>query len=327
MPVRDSFDVAVALDGVRTKGPARVHLLTLDAKQLRDMVLGLGDWEQRLEAAGEGAKEDAPAWVPARFRLAELPPARSGPGDDWDPWAWRKRSEVEALTCLVLDVDDGGSLDRLVELGGEHWHWGYTTWSHTPGHPKARVVFPLAEPVPAEQWPEVWQCAARWARAYGVQADEACKDLARVYFLAAVPLDRYFDRQTWEGGHLDDAGLPRLLHADWLRAHYPPKPAPAAPRRAGRVNPANVADARTRLFTAFMKTVAANLSAKAEGGRNVAAYDAGLALGLRAADDGIQEQEIDAWAVELVQAAVRTGLPEREAGAAVYRGLATGRSK
>ena len=81
------------------------------------------------------------------------------------------------------------------------------------------------------------------------------------------------------------------------------------------------------MFTAFMQAVAANLSAKAEGGRNVAAYDAGLALGLRAADDGIQEQETDAWAVELVQAAVRAGLPEREAGAAVYRGLANGRSK
>ena len=108
-------------------------------------------------------------------------------------WSWspvvlegtrRRNDAVQALSCVVLDLDDGQPL-RDVSARFSSWpHIVHTTWSHTPTHPKGRLILPLEEPIPVKWWPRAWQWAQRQA---GQTADEQAKDPSRLYFLPAGP--------------------------------------------------------------------------------------------------------------------------------------------
>lgn len=107
------------------------------------------------------------AWSPARFQ----------------PRALRSADSVVALSCLVLDYDDGTPL-RDARLAWWDWtHLVHTSWSHTREAPRFRLVVPLARPVPALLWGRLWSWAAD--RSAGAP-DGACKDPCRVYFVPAV---------------------------------------------------------------------------------------------------------------------------------------------
>jgi len=52
-------------------------------------------------------------------------------------------------------MDDRTPLDAI-RPRLERYEWvAYTTHSQTDEKPKYRIVIPLAQPVPAKQWPEV----------------------------------------------------------------------------------------------------------------------------------------------------------------------------
>ena len=110
-------------------------------------------------------KRELPAWSPARFAEG----------------ATRKSDAVIELSCLVLDLDDA-----MVDVVAGEWcdvlHVLHTTWSHTPERPRWRLVVPLARPVPASRWAEAWT----WAAWRTVDADPACKDPGRLYFVPAI---------------------------------------------------------------------------------------------------------------------------------------------
>lgn len=110
-------------------------------------------------------KRDLPAWSPARFADG----------------ATRCSGAVTEVSCLVLDLDD--ALVDVVQGGwADALHVLHTTWSHTPARPRWRLVVPLARPVPASRWAEAW----KWASDRTPEADPACKDAGRLYFLPAV---------------------------------------------------------------------------------------------------------------------------------------------
>jgi hypothetical protein len=99
------------------------------------------------------------------------------------PLATRGSDGVVAVSCLVLDYDDGTEPDDALVPWEEHTVLLHTTWSHTASRPRFRVVLPLAEPVATEEWAGVW----RWARDRAVgEIDAACKDPSRLYFLPAL---------------------------------------------------------------------------------------------------------------------------------------------
>ena len=138
--------------------------------------------------AEDGTKADLPAWSPAIYR----------------PGTTRGKANVEALTCLVLDYDDGrATIDEALDC----WHWRpgilHTSWSHTKDRHRFRVILPLHAPVPVEDWPGVFAWADRWTRkctnqdeikaledyhraTWASVIDTQCKDPGRIYYVPAI---------------------------------------------------------------------------------------------------------------------------------------------
>ena len=120
-------------------------------------------------AAKKEAKRDLRLWSPAVYR----------------PDAAERGSEgVSHVSCLVLDYDAGARIPEATAPFADHFHLVHTTWSHTPAHPKFRVILPLAVPVPASQWDALW----KWAHEKsGGEIDRAMSGHAANYALPATP--------------------------------------------------------------------------------------------------------------------------------------------
>ena len=172
-------------------------------------------------------KRSCPAWSPAVF----------------PPGATRSSAAVLALSCIVLDLDDGDHA-RALAAWEDVPRIAHTTWSHTDDAPRLRLVVPLAAPVPAKWWPRVWHWAHRRS---GLVADPKCKDLSRLYFVPAV---RSHDWPRWarvydHGGALLDLRpfgtlppTPEEVEAERrARAPRPPvhRRAGATPEAAARI--------------------------------------------------------------------------------------------
>ncbi len=125
-------------------------------------------YETLLRQARGRAKTDLRLWSPALYR----------------PEHKRGREGVLHLSCLVLDYDKG---TRVAEASRtwERWlHVLHSTWSHTHAYPKFRVILPLAGPVEAEHWGEVWAWASGRA---GGAVDPSMKGVAATYASPATP--------------------------------------------------------------------------------------------------------------------------------------------
>jgi len=125
--------------------------------------------EELRVAAKKEAKRDLRLWSPSLYR----------------PGAGERGSEgVSHVSCLVLDYDAGARIPEATAPFADHFHLVHTTWSHTPAHPKFRVILPLAVPVPAAQWDALW----KWAHEKsGGEIDRAMSGHAANYALPATP--------------------------------------------------------------------------------------------------------------------------------------------
>ncbi len=142
------------------------------------------------------------------------------------PASTRGIPAVDVVTCLVLDYDDGTTLDAAL---GPWLDWpllAATTWSHTEEHPRFRVTLVLETPVPAAAWPEVWRWAAE--RAVG-SVDPACKDPSRLYLLPAVRSEdsAYHRVEHDPGGHLLGVSGRVVVSASCSSTSRPTSPAEA----------------------------------------------------------------------------------------------------
>jgi len=113
------------------------------------------------------------------------------------PGTTRANCNVEAVTCLVVDMD-GEAFDHVRLDGLEYL--AYTTWSHRPGDEHWHLVLPLKDPVPANMWSNVW---AQLHERINVVGDPATKDPARIFYLPQHPKGSTPSRRIGHGALLD----------------------------------------------------------------------------------------------------------------------------
>ena len=133
-----------------------------------------GELQKGLTRHNSREAKDGPAWSPT-----EYVPGRP-----------RGNAHVITVSCFVADVDDGTRpadlWDRWQTPSGRPLAWClHSSYSSTPEQPKYRVIFPLAAPVPAADWPAVHRKLT--LALFGEHADPACKDAARLFFLPSCP--------------------------------------------------------------------------------------------------------------------------------------------
>jgi hypothetical protein len=119
---------------------------------------------------------------------------------------YRKKSNVIAHSCLVLDVDSGGVSQQDLEehLAGATF-LAHTTFSHTPEHPKWRVIIPLSRSVQPSEYVRLWT----WATSVVPGVDLVTKDPSRGYFVPCHrPGHEYVPFAHFTGQFLDVDGVP-----------------------------------------------------------------------------------------------------------------------
>lgn len=118
-------------------------------------------------------KKDGAAWIPATFREGGK----------------RCKADVVTVNALVYDFDSGTiSMEEALHCAEGLQAIAHTSYSHTPEHPKFRLVIYLSHPIPKGQFAAVWQAMA--ARFPAGAVDISCKDSARLYYLPAAPKER-----------------------------------------------------------------------------------------------------------------------------------------
>jgi hypothetical protein len=276
------------------------------------------------------AKIDVPAWAPVQMLAGTTRAARN----------------VHSVSMLVLDCDRGESIEVLEALGDEYARLGHTSWSHSPEHPKARLIFPFDRPCPVEHWQQVWGAAARWAAAHGVTVDQSTKDPSRLYFLPFVPWQpghragnvyrEHFESWCYPVAGAARLGLlpsrPRTL-LSWaeLASEYPAPSEPPAVRisTAGRANE-QVDDhsKRRRVFAlAMLRHRCRSMIAAGEGGKGAGTgrNNRTCALARLVARLALAGAIDEAEGIAIVdQAATDAGLPAKERTRAIRNGIAAG---
>lgn len=154
------------------------------------------------------AKRGAPCWSPARYREGGR----------------RRAADVVDVSALVLDYDDGRTIDEAVEAWDGLARVVHTSWSHSPDHHKIRVIVPLVEPVPAGLWSGVYRAALRDD---GNAADPHCSDPSRLYLLPCMGRHATPWAQVFGGEFLDLGDLAHRVEEARRRVE-----AAAAERRA-----------------------------------------------------------------------------------------------
>jgi P4 family phage/plasmid primase-like protien len=177
----------------------------------------LSDLFERLATHEIGPKDNAECIVPGIIAPCPSPclnHGRTRAVDCGGGKVHRLNSNVKELHALFVDLDglDVDALMRLVtavEASGYVFAC-YSTPSYAPPvKANARFVFPLAEPVPAGKWKQIW---AQLVAQTGIEgADQACCDPSRLYYLPTKPTA---DAPTFvrQGGEkLLSAPLPKPL--------------------------------------------------------------------------------------------------------------------
>lgn len=152
--------------------------------------------------------------------------ANKSEGEGWSPVLFsgdtRAKKNAERVYCMVLDYDKGTT---SVEDAFDFWAFqafasfkktGFTTaclvhtsYSHTPEHPKFRVVLPLSRAVDAKEFDAIWNYVAGLAKEAGHELDESCKDPSRFWFLPACKPGDKVDLRFYETG--DPVDVRRIL--------------------------------------------------------------------------------------------------------------------
>lgn len=139
-------------------------------------------------------------------------------GGCWSPAVFRGdrrvKQEVEAVSCLVLDVDHAtearvaGLLDKLAA----YQYVLHTTHADRRDNRCMRVVVQLTRPVMIDEWPRFWQAATLL---FGTPMDPSCGDVARCYYLPSRPRDADYVVVEHAGAPLEVSSILASRRSMW----------------------------------------------------------------------------------------------------------------
>lgn len=126
-------------------------------------------------------------------------------GVSWSPAVYRsddRRQRIEAISLLVFDIDQATEDQYSVIRGriGDLQHIAHSTHSDRPDSRRLRLIFPLSRPVLPDEWTVFWHLAQQ---RLVPEADPACADGGRMYFLPSCPQDAIYFMQVNAGAVLD----------------------------------------------------------------------------------------------------------------------------
>lgn len=139
----------------------------------------------------EQCQKDGPAWSPVSYAEGVT----------------RKKEHVQYVSMAVIDVDNGTLISTFLQHLEGIAFLTHSSYSHTPEHPKYRVIIPFAKPVAADQWAEVW---LRVNQLVGGCNDPATKDASRLYYKPAHPPGNEHFVNIGEGRPLSLDDLPAV---------------------------------------------------------------------------------------------------------------------
>lgn len=204
--------VDAALAVVATPGASATGKLAaaLD-KARREALAAGGDPDEAARARAEqlraearrASKRDMRLWAPLLFR----------------PGGKREEGDILHVSCLVLDYDGGTPIDEASAAWRPYYHVIHTTWSHTLGKPRLRLVLPLAAPIR----PEDFRALFAWAEARThLAVDPTGRGVARAHALPVTPAEDAPRRALVAAGELLDPVALGLVAA--------PSPVPVPPQ-------------------------------------------------------------------------------------------------
>lgn len=167
--------------------------------------------------------KDGGCWSPATFRPSSK---------------YRSAKDVEAISCLVLDIDHVPSpaVDAMIDHLARYQHLLHSTHADRSDDRSLRVVVQLSRSVMPGEWSRFWPAAVNSLCA---PADPVCGDVARLYYYPSCPRDADYFVAHGDGEALDvDALLevPARVCAHQLFDASCHVGGPEAPNQEGKVS-------------------------------------------------------------------------------------------
>lgn len=225
------------------------------------------------------------------------------------------RRSIENFICgqhIAIDMDTGDARSTLDTLMLHPWvrmyaSLLYTTPSHTDHAPRARVVFMLDRCIESATG---YTEAAKFVISQFDGADVACSDASR-FFYGSLNCDMALPDGVLPVDHL------RKFYADWQRKHpHSRRHTVTTPTQPAATTEQPKAD--STLFERLL----AEMAATREGSRNLTLNRIGFLTGKMIADHTLPS-ESDAMR-RLLDAALRSGLPDQEAERTIARAVRHG---
>lgn len=115
----------------------------------------------------------------------------------------RSKPRTEHVHALILDFDEGDTtIEQALSFFPGAWRIAYTSFRHTPEHPKLRLILPFTRPVNADEYERIWIWATRLLPP-GHVPDEGARDASRFWYLPSHPPGAAYEWQEGTGAATD----------------------------------------------------------------------------------------------------------------------------
>lgn len=132
------------------------------------------------------SKDVAGAWSPAFYR-----------------GGIRRKSALIGIGALVVDVDNGGDVDRVIHAVGRYRTIVHDTFSSTPVQQRCRIIIHLDDPIDARLYERLHAVVRAHLHRREIEADAAAKDASRLSYLPVRSAGSGYRFATSEGASLN----------------------------------------------------------------------------------------------------------------------------